>query len=359
MNILITAPSLNPNENVSGVSTMVNNIISHNKSHTYFHYLLGKSDRKQNKIKWLVKLIKQLVVFPFFVKKNKIELVHQNLPFDLKGVLREFVINLWCRFLKKPVVLHIHGGSFIVEGTNNKILKVISQSLFFHSKNVIVLSELEKVMLKEKFDYPLAEVLSNCIDTTFSDIDVSKIGLEKPVFLFLGRVEEDKGIYELLESLKLLKKEFNFSFVLCGSGTMKDYCIRECEEIFGNDFEYKGIVYGDDKINIIKNSSFFLLPSYFEGLPMALLETMAAGVVPIVTSVGSMKFIINDGVNGLLVQKKNSQDLYQKLKYVLTNQLLYNFMSDNARKTIEQKYDIKNYIRELNKIYTSANSNIT
>lgn len=65
MNILITAPSLNPNENVSGVSTMVNNIISHNKSHTYFHYLLGKSDRKQNKIKWLVKLIKQLVVFPF------------------------------------------------------------------------------------------------------------------------------------------------------------------------------------------------------------------------------------------------------------------------------------------------------
>lgn len=354
MNILITAPSLNPNENVSGVSTVVNNIICYNKSHTYFHYLLGKSDRKQNNLKSLVQLIKQIVMFPFFVKRNKIELVHQNLPFDLKGVLREFVINLWCRLIKTPVVLHIHGGSFMVEGTNSKILKKISQSLFIHSKKVIVLSELEREMLNKNFDYPLAIVLSNCINSRFLDTVVPKVNIEKPVLLFLGRIEENKGIYELLEALRLLKNEFNFSFVLCGSGSMKDYCIRECKEILGNDFEYKGVVSGDDKLNAIKNASFFLLPSYFEGLPMSLLETMAAGVVPIVTNVGSMKSIINHGVNGLLVQKQNSQDLYEKLKYILTNQEIYELISDNARKTIEQKYDIKNYIIQLNGIYRKS-----
>lgn len=351
MNILITAPCLNTDQNVSGVSTLVQTIIQYNTHHHYFHYLLGRPDKKQNKFVWLLQLVKQLVIFPIFLTRNKIDLVHQNLPFDPKGLSREYIVNLWCRLFNAPVLLHIHGGLFITQGTRNLLFKKLAHSLFCHSKQVIVLSEFEQIVLKERFGFSTTKVLSNSVDTSiFNDRPKNQL-IDQPTLLYLGRIEKNKGIIELVEALELLKKNFSFQFVLCGTGPLVQYCTTECERILGNNFEYKGIVSGEDKINVIKHSDVFILPSYFEGLPMALLETMAAGVVPVVTDVGSMKHIIKHGTNGLLVKKQNPQDLYEKLYDMLSNPLLYKSLSIQASKTIEEKYDINSYIIKLNDLY--------
>ena len=356
MNILITAPSLNPALNVNGISTVVQTIIQNNEKHTYFHYLLGRPDKKQNKLLWLLQLIKQLVLFPVALKKNKIELVHQNLPFDMKGVLREYPINIWSRFFRVSVLLHIHGGLFMTQGTTSKFFQKLSRSLFQHANQVIVLSELEQNVLHEKFGYSKAVVLSNSIDTAIYKSDQIKRWKDKPTLLYLGRIEKNKGIYELVAALKLLKNEFDFRFELCGAGPMKDYCVETCHKMLGIDFEYIGVVSGEEKIHIIKRSHLFLLPSYFEGLPMALLETMAAGVVPIVTNVGSMQHIIKHGINGLLVEKQNPQDLYEKLKLIISDRELYDYLAANATKTIKENFDIKNYIIQLNELYKAAST---
>ena len=138
---------------------------------------------------------------------------------------------------------------------------------------------------------------------------------------------------------------------MCGIGPLTDYCINAFGNILGDDFEYKGVVSGESKIKIIKESDVFILPSYFEGMPMALLETMAAGVVPIVTNVGSMKQIIKHETNGLLIEKQNSNDLYAKLKYIILNPVHYQKLSNNAQSTIKANYDIEKYIFKLNDIY--------
>jgi len=354
MNILITAPSLNPSQNVSGVSTMVNTVIQYNKYHHYFHYQLGRLDKSRNKVIRVTKLIKQLLFFPIFLIQNKIEVVHQNLPLDPKGVVREYIINLWCRFNNIPVVLHVHGGQFITLGTENRFFKKLAQSLFIHSKQVIVLSELEQKVLEEKFGFTTAKVLSNSIDISiYHGLHLNQLH-ERPKLLYLGRIEKDKGIVELVEALKLLKKDVSFHFILCGTGTLVQYCINECGIILGDDFEYKGVVSGDDKINVIKYSDLFILPSYFEGLPMALLETMSAGVVPIVTNVGSMKHVISHGINGFLVNKEDTLDLYEKLRNIIFHPESYPAISKNASNTIAEKFDIKNYILQLNQIYEAA-----
>ena len=354
MNILISAPSLNPSKNVSGVSTMVNTVIKHNKKHHYFHYLLGRSDQNKNRLIIIITLIKQLIFFPVFLHLNKIVIVHQNLPFDPKGVLREYIINLWCRLTNVPVILHIHGGLFITQGTKNILYKGLILSLFKHSKQVIVLSELEQIVLKEKFSFTKTKVLSNCIDTSIYNNRIQNLLTDQPTLLYLGRIEKNKGIIELVEALELLKKDFIFRFILCGTGPLVQHCITECERILENNFEYKGVVSGESKLNEIENSDIFILPSYFEGLPMALLETMASGVVPVVTNVGSMKQIIKHGSNGLHVKKQDAQDLFDKLKYLLSNPKLYLKLSKNAKQTVLQKYDIKNYIIELNQIYETS-----
>lgn len=354
MKILITAPSLNTSCNVSGVSTVANTIIEHNKQHRYYHYLLGRPDNEINKLSWLLQLIKQLFFFPFAVKREKIELVHQNLPFDPKGLTREYIINCWCRIMRVPVLLHIHGGIFLMNGTNNPIFRKMAKSLFKHCKQVVVLSELEKDAINNLYQFPSTIVLVNSVNTALYKSAPKKLSEEKPTLLFLGRIHESKGVEDIIEALRLLKTQTDFRFILCGAGPLKDHFVAACEQLLSADFEYRGVVSGNAKINIIKESNIFLLPSrYGEGLPMALLETMAAGVVPFVTDDASMKYVVQHQVNGIRVEKRNSRDLYEKLKYILLNKALYESMSGNASKTILEKYDIKNYIITLNKIYES------
>jgi len=355
MKILITAPSLNATQNISGVSTVVNTIIKHNKANQYFHYLLGRPDKELSKLIWLGQFLQQILLFPFVLKQNKIDLVHQNLPFDPKGVLREFFINLWCRLLHAPVVLHVHGGVFLMNGTTNIIFKKLAQSLFKHSKQVLILSELEKEALQKHYQYSEAIVLYNSIDTSYYANKQNELAKTKPTLLFLGRIHESKGVDDLIEALRLLKQKMDFRFLLCGIGPLKDHFISECNDILVSDFEYHGIVSGDEKLNIIKEANFFLLPSrYGEGLPMAMLETMAAGVVPVVTDDASMKFVVQHEINGIRVNKNDPKDLFEKLDYIINQPELYKLLSENARKTIAEKYDIKKYVIKLNKIYQSA-----
>lgn len=355
MNILITAPSLNPTKNVSGVSTVVNTIIEHNSSHQYYHYLLGRPDKALSKLVWLGQLLKQILFFPFAIKRNKIDLVHQNLPFDPKGVSREYLINFWCRIMHIPVILHVHGGVFLMNGTNKIIFKKLAQSLFKHSKQVVVLSELEKEALQKHYQFSKAIVLYNSIDASYYANAQKYLPEVKPTLLFLGRIHESKGVDDLIEAFRLLKQKIDFRFLLCGAGPLKDHFISVCNEILGSDFEYRGIVSGDAKLNIIKETDFFLLPSrYGEGLPMALLETMAAGVVPVVTDDASMKYVVQHKINGIRVNKNDPKDFYEKICSILTQPALYKTLSENASKTITEQYDIKKYVVQLNEIYQLA-----
>ena len=84
---------------------------------------------------------------------------------------------------------------------------------------------------------------------------------------------------------------------------------------------------------------------------MALLETMAAGVVPIVTDDASMKYVVRHAINGIRINKKDPIDLSEKIKYVIAHPDIYHALSMKARNTIVEKFDIKDYIHKLNEIY--------
>ena len=106
-------------------------------------------------------------------------------------------------------------------------------------------------------------------------------------------------------------------------------------------------------MDVIFQADFFLLPSKFEGLPMALLESMSMGLIPIVTNVGSMDLLIKDGFNGIKVNKNNIDDLYLKTKKILQDSNLQNEISKNAIHTVVNFHNIENYIIALNSIYNS------
>jgi glycosyltransferase involved in cell wall biosynthesis len=349
MNILITAPSLNAEINVSGISTIVSSIINHNLKHSYFHFEIGKKGENSFFLTNYINLLLRILYFPFFLYKHKIDFIHQNIPFDTKGIIREFILNLIGRIFRFKTLIHIHGGKLLFEKSKNFVIIFMIKNLLNNNKYILVLSDSEKNILNINYGFSNSFVLPNSISiqNNFSNKSFNNI----PTFLFLGRIHEDKGIYEIIEMFKNLKNYFDFRFLLYGDGTIVKSVINNLELILGENFFYGGVVTGPDKMAIISQADFFLLPSKFEGLPMALLESMSMGLIPIVTNVGSMDLLIKDGFNGIKVKKNDSHEFLHKTINILNDKTLQIKISKNAFNTVLKYHNIDNYIISLNKIY--------
>jgi len=357
MRILITSPSLDLAKNVSGISSVVNTIICNNKNNTYLHYVLGSADqdKSQNKLKWITRMVKTIRGYRAFLKKNDPELVHMNIPCNTKGILREYIVFTINKRHKKKIVAHLHGGKYLMAKPSNKIIGNFFKRILSESDRVIVLSEIEKKSLSGIYGYNNAVVLYNSVNTSADHKVFDKSPEDILQVLFLGRIHESKGIEDIVEAFKKLFPEKRFRFVVCGTGPLENYLIEQCSGFMGKDFEYRGIVSGDIKANTILGSDIFILPSrYGEGLPVSLLEAMSAGVVPVVTNDASMKFVIKDGVNGIFVGKNNSGDIYTKLETLMNDPALMKKLSMNARKTIEEQFDVRIMINNLENIYEEA-----
>ena len=140
-------------------------------------------------------------------------------------------------------------------------------------------------------------------------------------------------------------------FELCGVGADIALYEKSLKSILGFRYRNNGVVFGDEKWKLLNQSKLFLLPSYYEGFPMALLEAMSAGCVPIVTSVGSISEIIRHNINGLIVNKCAPKEIADSILCIINNHKLAEMISNNATKTILENYNIDKYKKKLFDIY--------
>ena len=109
----------------------------------------------------------------------------------------------------------------------------------------------------------------------------------------------------------------------------------------------------DDVAPYLQAADLFILPSEFEGLSNALLEAMACALPVISTRVGGSIDIIESGVNGLLVEYDNEEDLSREMSRVLGEPELAASMGKHARETIERQHDMDSIADEYREVYNS------
>jgi len=97
----------------------------------------------------------------------------------------------------------------------------------------------------------------------------------------------------------------------------------------------------------------FLLPSYFEGLPYTILEAMAHGLPVIATNVGAIPEVIEEGINGFLINPGDIDDLTKKIKTLITNKALIEEIGKNNRRKIADKYSMDKQVENYKNLYTS------
>lgn len=176
--------------------------------------------------------------------------------------------------------------------------------------------------------------------------------------LFIGRIIADKGIYELIESARIIKKEYsNVTFTLMGMlGVKNKTSISENEvDNWINEGLIEFIPFQDDIRSFLGDSDLVVLPSYREGTPKTLIEAASMGKPLIATDVPGCREVVQDGINGFLCQVKSSVFLADAIKKFIEMDYSYKIeMGLKSRVLAEQKFDVHKvnncYINELNKI---------
>lgn len=351
MKILISAPSLDTIHNVSGISSVVNNILS-TTTLNYIHFEVGKQDKGKRDLKWILKQIYLPIKLFIVFLTNKIDIFHLNAPLNKLSIIRDFTLLLIAKLLRKKVLLHLHGGVYLTKIPENKLLLNFLKFYLKLGNKIITLSEYEKELVSSNYNISLKNIysLQNCVIPLEN---IEKDYKEMVRVIFLGRIVKEKGINEIIFAMKkLYEKRKDFEFYVYGTGPLEYKINDELSISMKNNFQFKGIVFGKNKDQALIDADIFILPSYFEGLPISLLEAMNGENICIASNVGSISTVIENNTNGFIIKEKNSEELLLKLDESIS--LIKNGdrrIAINAKKTILEKYNSDIYSKKLKEIY--------
>ena len=352
MQVIITSPSLDPAKNVSGISAVVQFVMDNNPGVSYLHFEQGRQDGEQGGLRRVITLLKSLKKWRTLLKSHPDDVIHYNLSLGWQSVLRD---SIFLHFAKKhKTVIHVHGGNYLMVERKPLIFNKLLKRLFSKDVPFVVLSELEKEKLRHDYNVKNIHVLPNCPD-------LRHVTEEKPlttpdhniIMGYLGRICTDKGMPELLAACAELKAQnVDFTLKMAGSEVASDY-VQQFQTLLKSQFEYLGVVSGQEKSAFLQSLDVFVLPSYYEGLPMSLLESMSFGVVPVCTNVGSIGEVVENNVNGLFVGTHSSQDIVNKIQELHADRKLLHTFSLQAAQTIREHFNPRKYIQTLNDLYVS------
>jgi glycosyltransferase involved in cell wall biosynthesis len=311
--ILITGPSLD--SFAGGIQTHIQNFLDAFKHHKFikmqfFPVTLGLYKAES----WAPKIARNLRHIKPFMKAAKYsDIVHLNSTFDSRSIIRELVyLGLVLFLLKKKVILQFHGGRPVdVKMLSNPIVRKVLQYALSKCSHILILSSIQASQFSEYFNNIPYTVVPNFINSNHVTIHNKK---ERSFvkFLFMARIEEAKGVKEIIEAASLLaSKGRDFKIIFCGNGPLKDWLRTSIRELgLTNIVSYVGHVSGDLKEKTLSMVDVLLLPSRYEAFPYTILEAFKYSLPVISSPSGAISDIIDDGENGFIVEHRNPVSTY-------------------------------------------------
>jgi glycosyltransferase involved in cell wall biosynthesis len=279
--------------------------------------------------------------YALYTRRDNIEMVFLHAG----GFL--FVLPIiTCKLLRIQIVVSVIGESHkgyenvssdrIVGDLLTYAILVAERFAYFTADRIAVFS-------RDMMSYtPLLGYQSKCTQVRFNfetiPDEVPSQSERKTSVIYLGRICELKGADRATEAIKHLSSNTHIdvtaSFV--GDGAIVDRLQDQHNDLIS----FPGWVSQESVEEHLRDSRILLLPSRSEGLPKVILEAMAVGVVPVVTPVGDIPSVIEDGENGVLVDDPSAERIADILHQLLVSEDL-STLSHNARETIRSEYSFQ------------------
>lgn len=303
---------------------------------------------------WLAKFGAALGALGQFVSlllMGGVRLVHIHLASGV-SFWRKGVFALMAYAFGKPVILHVHGGNFVeFYSTTTLIGQRFIALVFGRASRVIVMSDAWVGRLSGIADPTRCVVIENPVVPPLEEIPFR--GDRSPVrFVFLGRLEEDKGVFDLIEAFSLLVIAIPEVHLVMGGVGELAVCRKLADKLrLGNKVEFPGWVVGTQKAHLLRDADVFVLPSHIEALPIAMLEAMSFGLPMVICPVGSIPETVRDQVEAIFVPVHGVTALAEAMKKLATNAVLRHEMGRRGVVTFSERFSVHSVVPRVVKLY--------
>ena len=250
------------------------------------------------------------------------------------------------------------GSVFINKGIVNRIMGYLAKVSFKNNYSAFIFQNPDDIKWFKTLGYATDERI---FLIKGSGIDLKEYAFkesetkDKLKILFPARMLRDKGLYELIDALKILYPNYNGKIELILAGSCAD-----ANKTSVSEEELKGMLINGyitwignqkDMYPIYVDSDIVVLPSYREGLPKALIEACAVGRPIVTTDVPGCRECVDEGVNGFLVPVKTSLELADAIEKLILDKDKRKAFGTASRQKAEKEFSIENVIEKTFGIY--------
>jgi glycosyltransferase involved in cell wall biosynthesis len=299
-------------------------------------------------------LPRALLQILWLVSTRPVRLLHVNVSGG-SSLVRKAAITALAGVLGVPVFLHFHPSPSF-DGTFRRLpapLKRIITAMFRRARCSIALGI--------EFRRYMVEILGTDPNRTVVLYNAAPPMAERPAaahekglsdLLFLGDIAEMKGVPELLSALACEPlRGRNWHLHLGGRGKIDEYRHRADELGIAERVTFHGWLTRSQVADRLARAGMLLLPSYAEGLPIAVLEALGSKVPVITTPVGAMAELLVDGDSALIVPPGDVPALAQAILRLIDDTGLQRHLAEGGRRLFDERLSIDAYARSLSEIY--------
>ncbi len=306
---------------------------------------------------FLVDIIRIIVNVIKIIKTHNIQLINSHLPDSI-------LIGSVAGCLTGIRVVHtFQNNNFLPNDRHKKsvrhYLRILAMATMVRAAHkIIVVGESVKAGLvaMTHCDVKKISVVVNGIDTEkfcrMRENRLKSSDARKKTITCVARLVPQKGQKDLiLATQDIAKKYAGLQVLLVGDGPQREELERLTEELrLASIVKFMGLCLNVDEI--MKNTDIFVLPSYYEGTPLSLMEAMSFSLPAVATAIPGTIEVIDDNVSGLLVPPNNPGLLAEAILKILEDDGLAKRLSFEARKKIEKTFDIQIAIDKVYRIYS-------
>ena len=277
------------------------------------------------------------------------------------AMIRDTILLASTRFLFSKTILHTHaGGTSKLYNNLGPLFKLFYRIAFFKPTALITLTDYSHgddiILMPEK-----VFVVPNGIKDEFDEYSEKHVKLTDNTIslLYVGAMYEERGIVELIESLKIVRENgINAKLKLMGIFISQEF-ESKVKALIANSNLYDHVVFTGSKINnekweIFLNTDIFCFPTYVpsETFGIVLVESMQFKIPVVATRWNGIPFVVDEGVNGFLVEPGNSRHMATKIIELCANLDLRIQFGQNGREKFLAEYSMTSFRMNMDKVFS-------